>query len=83
VEAVSQDIGSQVQEVRVPADGVPISGVVRVIPARVNAAEALFRATAVVPIYVELEFAALSPVFVPVAVHQPVATSASEIAVLS
>ena len=50
VEAVSQEIGSQVQEVRVPADGVPISGVVRVIPASVNAALHLLRATEVVPI---------------------------------
>jgi hypothetical protein len=39
-----------VQLVRVPALGVPLSGVVSVIPARVNAAEALLRATSVVPI---------------------------------
>ena len=36
-----------------------------VIPVKTKAAEALFRATAVVPIYIVLELAALSPVLVP------------------
>jgi hypothetical protein len=45
VEAVSQAIGSQVQFVRVQALGVPISGVVKVIQARVSAALDLLIAT--------------------------------------
>jgi hypothetical protein len=50
VDAVSQAIGSQVQLVRVQADGVQISGVVNVIQARVSAALARLIATCVVPI---------------------------------
>jgi hypothetical protein len=50
VEAVSQAIGSQVQLVNVQALGVQISGVVKVIQAKVNAALHLFSATDVVPI---------------------------------
>jgi hypothetical protein len=45
VEAVSQAIGSQVQFVRVQALGVQISGVVKVIQAKVSAALDLLIAT--------------------------------------
>src|SRR4051812_179047 len=46
-------------------EGVPKSGVVKVIPANVRAPELRFKATAVVPMKVEEELAALSPVLVP------------------
>ena len=51
--------------VKTAADGVPISGVVNVIPASVSAADDLLRATDVVPINVEEELGALSPVLLP------------------
>jgi hypothetical protein len=50
VEAVSQEIGSQVQLVRVQALGVQISGVIKVIQAKVSAALARLIATCVVQI---------------------------------
>jgi hypothetical protein len=50
VDAVSQAIGSQVQLVRVQAEGVQISGVVKVIQAKVSAALVLLIATSVVQI---------------------------------
>jgi hypothetical protein len=50
VEAVSQEIGSQVQFVRVQAEGVQISGVVKVIQAKVSAALERLIATCVVQI---------------------------------
>jgi len=53
------------QLVNTPALGVPMSGVVRVMPASVKAAELLFKATSVVPIYVDELLAALSPVLEP------------------
>jgi hypothetical protein len=65
VDEVNPAIGNPVALVKTPADGVPISGVVRVIPAKVSAADDRFNATEVVPIKVEEELAALSPVLVP------------------
>ena len=50
--ATTAAAGNPVQLVSVPALGVPILGVVKVIPAKVNAADALFIATPVVPIYI-------------------------------
>ena len=49
----------KVQLVSVPADGVPMSGVVSVIPANVSAAVLLLIATPVVPIYIVWSTSAL------------------------
>jgi hypothetical protein len=53
------------------AEAEPISGIVKVIPAKVKAAEALFKATEVVPINIDELLGALSPVLLPLTEADP------------